>query len=85
MRWLKRAIISVILLDNFLTNFPKKVLFKTHWKLGGKCKQCGICCQEIYMKITPRQLASKLFTKIAIAWIVWIFDFILIRIEYDNH
>ncbi|MFH1347312.1 MAG: hypothetical protein ABIH22_01350, partial [Candidatus Margulisiibacteriota bacterium] len=47
--------------------------------------QCGICCQEIYMKITPRQLASKLFTKIAIAWIVWIFDFILIRIEYDNH
>jgi len=82
---LKRTIITFIFLDNFLTNLPKKILFKTQWVLEGKCKQCGTCCREIYLKVTPRQLSSKLFMKLAIAWISWIFDFILLRIDYDNH
>ena len=81
---LKRFIISFILLDNFLTTIPKKLLFKTRWKLQGKCKQCGNCCCEIYLKITPRQLASRLFTKLAVAWISWIYDFKLLNIDYDN-
>lgn len=85
MKLLKRMIIGFVLLDNFLTNFPKKILFKTNWVLQGKCKQCGICCQEIYLKITPRQLSSRFFTNLAIKWTSWIFDFILLRIDYDNY
>lgn len=85
MRLLKRFIIAFILLDNFLTNLPKKFLFKTRWVLEGNCKQCGTCCKEIYLKITPRQLSSKFFTALAIKWISWIFDFILLRVDYDNY
>ena len=85
MKLLKRIIIGFVLLDNFLTNFPKKILFKTNWVLEGKCKQCGTCCREIYLKITPRQLSSRFFTGLAIKWTSWIFDFILLRIDYDNY
>jgi len=82
---MKRLILLFILLDNFLTNFPKKLFFRTRWVLEGKCRQCGNCCREIYLKATPRQLSSKFFADLAIAWISWIFDFILLRIDYDNH
>jgi len=85
MRLFKRIIISFILVDNFLTNLPKRTLFKSRWVPEGKCKQCGTCCKEIYLMITPRQLSSKLFTNLAIKWISWIFDFILLRIDYDNY
>jgi hypothetical protein len=85
MRLLKRAIISLVLLDNFLTYFPKKIFFPTRWVLEGKCKQCGSCCKAIYLKITPRQLSSKFFTGLAVAWTKWIFDFILLEIDYDNN
>jgi hypothetical protein len=85
MRLLKRAIISIILLDNFLTNLPKKVFFKTRWVLEGKCKQCGNCCREIYLKMTPRQASSQFFTGLAVKWICWIFDFIFLGIDYENH
>ena len=84
MRALKRAVISVILIDNFLANFPKKALFRTRWVLEGKCKKCGTCCQEIYMKISPRQLSSRFFTDLAVRWISWIFDFSLLRVDRDN-
>jgi Fe-S-cluster containining protein len=82
---MKKIIISFILLDNFLTNLPKKVLFRSRWVLEGKCKKCGTCCKEIYLKISPRQLSSKLFTELAIRWTSWIFDFILLRIDYENY
>lgn len=85
MRILKRTIISIVLLDNFLTNLPKRILFKNIWVLAGKCRQCGTCCQEIYMKITPRQLSSKLFANLAIWWTAWLFDFILLKIDYENY
>ncbi|MBU1026434.1 MAG: YkgJ family cysteine cluster protein [Candidatus Margulisbacteria bacterium] len=83
MTWLKRLIIVFVLLDNFLLNFPKKILFKSRWVLAGKCKQCGKCCEEIYLKMTPNQISSKFFTNLAIRWISWLFDFILIRVEQD--
>jgi Fe-S-cluster containining protein len=85
MRTIKRLIIAIILLDNFFANLPKKVLFKTRWVLGGKCRQCGNCCKEIYIKISPRQLSSRLFTTLAIKWISWIFDFIVLRKDYDYY
>ena len=85
MKLIKRLIICFILLDNFLTRFPGKLLFRTKWILAGECRQCGECCKEIYLKINPKQLGSKLFTTLAIKWISWIFDFILLKIDYENH
>ena len=85
MKPLKRFIMIFVLLDNFLTNLPKKYLFRSRWQLEGSCNQCGNCCKEIYLKISPRQLGSELFSKLAIWWITWLFDFILIKIDYDNH
>ena len=82
---MKRLVLLFILLDNFLTNLPKNLFFKTRWTLEGKCKKCGNCCREIYLKITPRQLSSKLFTNLAIAWISWVYDFILLSVDRDNH
>lgn len=83
MKLVKRFLIAVVLLDNWLTHFPKRLLFRTRWKLGGKCKQCGVCCQEILLKMTPRQISSKFFTNLAIRWISWLFDFILLRVDYE--
>jgi Fe-S-cluster containining protein len=75
---------TFVLLDNLLTNLPKKYLFKTRWKLEGQCRQCGNCCREIYLKATPRQMASRFFLRLAVAWICWLFDFILLRIESES-
>ncbi|OGC25129.1 hypothetical protein A2291_07035 [candidate division WOR-1 bacterium RIFOXYB2_FULL_42_35] len=81
---LKRLIIILVLLDNFLSQIVKNYILKPRWKIEGKCKQCGICCEEILLKATPRQLSSKLFMDIAIRWISWLFDFILLRVDYEN-
>ncbi|MFA4967264.1 MAG: hypothetical protein WC624_03495, partial [Candidatus Margulisiibacteriota bacterium] len=62
---MKRFIMFFVLLDNLLINTTKR-LFPTAWKLGGKCKQCGICCQEIYLKMTPAQMKSGFFRNLAI-------------------
>jgi Fe-S-cluster containining protein len=73
-----------VLLDNVLTNIPKKLFFKSVWILEGKCKQCGICCKAIGLKISKRQLSSKFFTNLAIKWICWLFDFILLEIDREH-
>jgi Fe-S-cluster containining protein len=36
------------------------------------------------LQISPRQLASRLFTRLAVAWISWIYDFKLLKIDFDN-
>lgn len=82
---LKRFIILFVLLDNLLTNLPKKWFFKSKWKLTGQCNMCGNCCKEIHLQIDKKQLGSKLFTNVAIRWITWLFDFILLKIDCDNH
>ena len=83
MRLIKRLFIAIVLFDNLLTNLPKKLLFKTNWKVGGECKQCGVCCQEIFLKMTPRQISSKFFTDLATRWTSWLFDFILLRVDHE--
>ena len=81
---MKRFLMAFVLLDNLLVNTTKK-LFPAAYKLGGKCKQCGVCCQEIYLKMTPAQMKSDLFRSLAIRWISWLFDFILIRVEREHN
>jgi hypothetical protein len=82
---IKRLIISFVLLDNLINNTVKTILFRTRWKRVGKCRQCGNCCREILLKIDPKQLGSRWFTNLAIRWISWLFDFVLIRIDYTYH
>jgi len=81
---MKRIILILVILDNFITNLTRK-LFKTRWALTGKCKQCGNCCREIYLTMTPAQTRSKLFTKISIKWVSWLFGFIFLRIDYEHN
>jgi len=83
MKYLKRLIIIFILLDNLITQSLKR-LFKTNYRIEGKCKKCGVCCQEILLKIHPNLLKGELITKTVIAWISWIFDFYLLYIDREN-
>lgn len=80
---MKRGLIIFVILDNYVTNLAKSFL-RTKWVRIGRCLQCGNCCKEIYLTMTPAQINSKLFTKISIRWITWLFDFILLRIDYEN-
>ncbi len=81
---LKRLILIFVLLDNFLTNSAKH-LFGSRYKLTGSCKQCGNCCRQIYLTMTPAQAGSKFFTNLSVRWISWLFDFILIRIDHEHN
>ncbi|MDD5593801.1 MAG: YkgJ family cysteine cluster protein [Candidatus Margulisbacteria bacterium] len=77
---MKRFIIGLVLLDNFITNLFKG-LFPKRFRLSGRCNQCGNCCRRIILTLTPGQSKSKLFTGIAVRWISWLFDFILLEIN----
>jgi hypothetical protein len=81
---MKRLILIFVILDNLLTNLTKK-LFPRKWTLTGACRQCGNCCKEIYLKMTPGQMKSRLFTNISIRWISWLFDFNLLRTDHEHH
>ena len=77
---LRKAILSLILLDNAITQGLKR-LFPTRWKIAGSCKQCGKCCEEILLKAHPAILNDNWVTKIVVGWISWVFQFYLIRID----
>ena len=81
---MRRFLLLFVLLDNWLTNLAKKI-FPTKWKRTGSCRQCGQCCKEIYLTMTPAQTRSKLFTTLSIKWITWLFGFILIRVDRENN
>lgn len=81
---MKRLILSLVILDNFLTNLTKKI-FKTRWILTGKCRQCGDCCRRIVLTMTPAQVKSELFTDLSVRWISWLFGFELIEIDQEDH
>jgi hypothetical protein len=80
---MKKFLIVFVIFDNFITNAAKSI-FRTKWLRTGHCLQCGNCCKEIYISLTPAQSRSRLFTNIAIRWITWLFDFILLKVDYDN-
>ncbi|MFA4857921.1 MAG: YkgJ family cysteine cluster protein [Candidatus Margulisiibacteriota bacterium] len=84
MKYLKRFFMLFVLLDNLLTNLLR-TLFRSRWRKIGKCKKCGQCCRQIYLTMTPRQIASPLFTNLAIHWISWLFDFVLLKVDTENH
>ncbi len=81
---MKRFLMMLVLADNWLTNLAKSP-FPRRWKLAGSCRQCGNCCREIHLKMTPGQMNSRLFTGLAVRWISWLFGFILLRTDRANH
>ncbi len=81
---MKRILLVLVLVDNWLTNLAKR-LFPTRWRLAGGCRRCGNCCREIHLKMTPSQMRSKLFTTLSIRWISWLFGFILLGIDEANN
>ncbi|NQU17652.1 MAG: hypothetical protein HQ564_06250 [Candidatus Saganbacteria bacterium] len=81
---IKKIILLFVLLDNFVST-RLKALFPTQYKIAGKCKMCGNCCKEIRMKIAPAFFSSKFFTDLVIRWISWLFDFYLIKIDFEHH
>ena len=81
---MKKLLMIFVLADNWLTNLVKLPLPK-RWRLAGACRQCGNCCREIHLTMTPGQTRSRLFTAIAVRWITWLFDFILLDIDREHH
>lgn len=77
---LKRLIISGMLFDNRITQSLKR-LFPTAFKIKGKCNQCGKCCEEILLKMTPSQIKNNFFRSLCIRWISWLYDFYLLHVD----
>jgi hypothetical protein len=73
-----------MLLDNLIMQGLKK-LFPVKHKITGKCRQCGNCCQGIYLKMSEGQKRSRLFVDVCVRWLSWLYDFYLIKIDYENN
>jgi uncharacterized protein len=83
MKWLKRTLIIIFILDSRLMRGIKRY-FPRSWKLQGQCSQCGQCCRDIRLSINPVLLKAKYPLKIIIAWISWVFDFYLKKIDVER-
>jgi len=79
---LRKLVISLIIVDNFITNIVKKP-FKTRWVLYGNCKKCGKCCKDIKLAVNPRLLTNSFTRELVVRWTSWVMGFHLKRIEYD--
>ena len=84
MELLRRAILSLIFLDNFAMRSIKRV-FPRNWRLAGKCNKCGKCCKEICLSISPLLLKAKYPLKLIIAWVSWLFDFTFKGVDLNNN
>ena len=81
---IKRFILFFLLLDNFVVQSLKK-LFPHAYRIKGKCKMCGQCCEEILLKMTPRQMNSKFFRDLVVRWLSWLYGFIFIRYDTERY
>ncbi len=81
---LKKLLMISVLADNILTNLPKRML-GTRYKITGKCKKCGQCCREIYLKASRTQITNPLFSKLSVKWIEWLFDFKLKWVDLEDN
>jgi Fe-S-cluster containining protein len=81
---LQKFFLALAILDNFLLNSFKKLLFKPSQILQGKCKKCAKCCQEIALSISPNILEGKLTREFTIRWISFVYDFYLKEIDYKS-
>ena len=83
MRAIKRLILIPMLVDNIIMQTLKNLFPKRH-KIQGKCKTCGSCCREILLKMSKSQMKSKFFTALVVRWLSWLYDFYLLKIDYDR-
>lgn len=80
----RKFVLAFVILDNYLTNLTKR-FFPKRYKLAGKCRQCGNCCRQIVLTMTPAQIRSKLFTDLSVRWTSWLFGFRLLEIDHEDH
>jgi Fe-S-cluster containining protein len=80
---LRKFMMMFVLADNYITNLAG-AFFRKQWKLEGKCRKCGKCCKEIHMKVEPHLIGNRFTRELVIRWISWLFNFYLIRIDYDR-
>lgn len=80
MHLIKHFIISIMLLDNWITQ-GLKGLFPTKFKIKGQCNKCGKCCEEILLKMTPSQIHNDFFRNLCVRWLSWLYDFYLLHID----
>lgn len=80
----KRVIIFFMLLDNLLVQGLNKV-FPHRYKIIGKCRKCGKCCEEIHLKLSARQMDSDIFRELTIRWLSWLYGFIYLRPDHRRN
>ena len=84
MKYLKRLFLSFMLFDNFITQRLKS-LFPPQYMRVGSCKKCGSCCREIHLRMTRNQINNDFFRNLCIRWLSWLYDFVLVRVDYDRY
>jgi Fe-S-cluster containining protein len=80
---IRKFVLVFVILDNFLTNLSRR-LFPTRYRLTGHCRQCGQCCRQIILTMTPAQARSQFFTNLSVRWISWLFGFRLQEIDREH-
>lgn len=73
-----------MLFDNLVVQSLRHI-FPARHKIGGKCKRCGRCCEEILLRGTNRQINNKLFRNIAISFISWLYGFYILYVDYEKN
>ncbi len=73
----------LVIADNFLGNILKRYILRPKHGIRGKCLMCGQCCRQIYLEMSPSQTKSPLFTKLALMWIQWLFNFRYLRTDIE--
>jgi len=68
--------------DGFFSTYTEKI-FKTRYKLNGKCKQCGICCTKIAIYLSNSFWHYPWLKKFAIKWYSFTYNFDFVWEEAD--
>jgi len=80
---IKRAILALMIFDNWVTQGFKKVI-PSRYKKEGQCRKCGACCREIHLRMTKKQIRNDFFRDLAVRWISWLYGFVLLKIDYSR-
>ena len=80
---LKRLILALMIFDNLVTQSFKKIIH-SKYKRQGSCHKCGQCCEEVYLRMTPKQINAKFFRNLCVRWISWLYGFVLLRMDYSK-
>jgi hypothetical protein len=49
---------------------------RPHWRLEGRCRACGVCCQHIVLTLPRWLAASRRATGLYNRWYRWLYGFV---------